>query len=66
MMLSCVVLGIYFSQYFRTCSLLLFSRIIGTFIGLLACMLVGEYSLEVVESALTFSSFYASEVYVLS
>jgi len=37
-----------------------------TLIGLLAYMLVGEYSLEVAESALKFSSFYAYGIYVLS
>jgi len=35
-----------------------------TWIGLLACMLVGEYFLEMVESALKFP-FYASGVYIL-
>jgi len=36
-----------------------------TLIGLLACMLVGEYFPEMVDSALKFSSFYASRVYIL-
>jgi len=36
-----------------------------TLIGLLAYMLVREYFSEMAESALKFSSFYASGVYVL-
>jgi len=37
-----------------------------TLIGLLACILVGDYFQETTDSTLKFSSYYAFEVYVLS